>query len=542
MKIEIFTIKRLGFICILGFLLVALASCTDKYDDYNTNPNGIHDLSKDNLRYGFLTSMQLQVFPIGDDSNPYQRMCNLIGDAYGCYLTGTNSWSGNNNGMTYVPYEDWIKVPYEVAYTKFMPSYLKIREYSTEDKKPDAFAFAQVMKVFAMHRITDMYGPIPYSGLKESTNLLEYSSQESIYGQFFQELDSAIVELSKFVEGYGSDMRPFRRFDLIYDGDYSKWIKFANTLKLRLAMRIRYADPVSAKRYAEEAVNGSSGVLTENTDNALLKTKGSTIINHPMKMIWDDYNDSRMSSNMESFLVGYKDPRLPVYFQRALSKHKNAREYMGVRSGANFMNLYYNSYREFSAPNISVSTPVQWMVAAEAYFLRAEGALLGWDMGGTAEDLYNTGIAKSFEQHGISGAEAYINNSTNIPAAVTDIVYSGNSIASSSNFLSKITIKWDESATSEEKLERIITQKWLAIYPDGQEAWSEFRRTAYPKLFPVAANRSGGVVNTNIQIRRIPYPNAEYRNPESKPQVEKAVAELLKGADNGGTKLWWDKK
>lgn len=537
-----FNNRKQSILCVFGMMLFILASCTDKFSDYNTDPNGEDDLSKDYLWYGFITNMQMQVFPIGDDSNPYQRMCNLIGDIYACYLTGTNSWNSDRNGMTYTPYEDWIKVPYEVAFLKFFPNYSRIKDLAIEDKRPDALAMATIMKVFAMHRITDMYGPIPYSQLGGESKSTAYDSQESIYRQFFDELDESIEALTIFVEGYGENMRPLRKFDLIYEGNYVKWIKFANTLKLRLAMRIRYVDPVAAKKYAEEATSNSFGLVSENADNALLRTKGSTIINHPLKMIWDDYDDTRMSANMESFLVGYNDPRIAVYFQPSTYTGANTREYMGVRSGALYMYYYYSYYRMFSAPNITVSTPVQWMVAAESCFLRAEGALMGWSMNGTSEELYNEGIKKSFEQHGVTGADAYLQNNTNKPAAVRDVVYSGNTIAVGSSNLSTLTVKWDENAPNEEKLERIITQKWLAIYPDGQEAWSEFRRTAYPKLFPVANNTSGGAVDTQKQIRRIPYPNSEYLSVESGPEVVKAVAELLGGPDTGGTQLWWDKK
>ncbi|MDR0421405.1 MAG: SusD/RagB family nutrient-binding outer membrane lipoprotein [Proteiniphilum sp.] len=526
----------------VAFLFFALTACTDKFDEYNTNPNGVSDLGKDNLEYGFFSAMQLQVFPIGDDSNPYQRMCNLIGDIYSCYLTGTHSWNGDNNGMTYVPYEDWIRVPYEVAFSRFMPNYYKIVALARKDNKPDALALAQILKVFAMHRITDMYGPIPYSRLGGESKATPYDSQETIYKTFFKELEEAVTELNEFVESYGASMKPYKNFDLIYGGDYVKWIRFANTLRLRLAMRIRYADPVTAKKLAEDAIKAPYGVITENADNALLKTTGSTIINHPLKMIWDDYQDTRMSANMESFLVGYKDPRLPVYFQPATSTAANARQYMGVRSGAAYMRVLYNAYRAFSSPNVTVSTPVQWMVAAESWFLRAEGALIGWDMSGTAENLYVEGIKKSFEQRGVSGADAYSQNSTNKPAAVQDIIYFGNSVSASSGLVSTSTVKWNAAASTEESLERIITQKWLALFPDGQEAWSEFRRTAYPKLFPVATNNSGGAVNTLKQIRRIPYPNEEYQNPTAGPEVTKAVAELLGGPDTGGTQLWWDKK
>ncbi len=77
--------------------------------------------------------------------------------------------------------------------------------------------------------------------------------------------------------------------------------------------------------------------------------------------------------------------------------------------------------------------------------------------------------------------------------------------------MSKITIAWDASATNEKNLERIITQKWLAMFPcGGWEAWTDYRRTGYPRLFPVVVNNSGGTISTALQIRRIAYPSTEY--------------------------------
>ncbi|MNR08122.1 Susd and RagB outer membrane lipoprotein [compost metagenome] len=181
------------------------------------------------------------------------------------------------------------------------------------------------------------------------------------------------------------------------------------------------------------------------------------------------------------------------------------------------------------------------MCAAEVAFLRAEGALRGWSMGGTAQSFYEQGVKTSFEQYtlGSSDASTYLNNNTDTQAAYTDPINAANNIAANSPLLSKTTVKWDESASMEQKLERIITQKWIAIFPDGQEAWSEFRRTGYPKIFPVMNNQSGGTINTEKQIRRLPFSEDEYKNNQA--EVTKAVS-LLGGADNGGTKLWWDKK
>ena len=88
-------------------------------------------------------------------------------------------------------------------------------------------------------------------------------------------------------------------------------------------------------------------------------------------------------------------------------------------------------------------------------------------------------------------------------------------------------------------LERIITQKYLAIYPDGQEAWSEYRRTGYPHIFPAVLTATDCDVDGNLRPTRIPYSNDEYvKNLEN---VKKAV-QLLNGADNGATRVWWDKK
>jgi hypothetical protein len=113
-----------------------------------------------------------------------------------------------------------------------------------------------------------------------------------------------------------------------------------------------------------------------------------------------------------------------------------------------------------------------------------------------------------------------------------------NDVTISSPWLSTITIKWDDGDAFEKKLERIITQKWISVYPDGQEAWSEFRRTGYPKLFPVVINNSGGKVSTTTFIRRVNIPPDEYL---TNPQGAKRAAATLGGPDNGGTRLWWDK-
>lgn len=157
-------------------------------------------------------------------------------------------------------------------------------------------------------------------------------------------------------------------------------------------------------------------------------------------------------------------------------------------------------------------------------------------MGGTAKDFYEEGITLSFDQNGVSGATAYIADNTSTPLRFTDPLFSSFSYFGT---MSSIKIAWDSSASYETNLERIITQKWIAIYPDGIEAWSEFRRTGYPKLMPVLVNNSS-VVSTTRMARRLRYPNSEYTG--NLTNVQYAVSNYLGGVDNMATDLWWAKK
>lgn len=523
---------------IMCFSLI-MASCTDKFNDFNTDSNRLtdDDLERDYLAVGGLfATMQVDVIPTSDiDANEYQRAQNLTGDIFSGYMAAIGQWNGSSNNSTYnLYYGDWNDVGFDVAYRSVMGTWSQVKEKAVEYEMPSAFSVAQILKIASLHRITDNHGPIPYSRFGESSLGSPYDSQEDVYKAFFKELDEAIDELSAFVAA-DPTAQPLKKYDLIYKGDYVKWIKYANSLKLRLAMRISYVEPQLAKEMAQNAVNNQYGVITSNADNAILQSGLGVAVYNPLEVCWNRYADCRMGASMESFLKGYSDPRMEKYF--TLKKINNVEDYYGVRNGVVISNK--TSYEALSSPNVYANDPVLWMCAAEVYFLRAEGALWGWDMTGNdglsaAGDLYNKGIEVSFEQRGVSGYTAYVNDDTSVPANFTDKV-AGNSI----NAISTIKIKWDNSAGFEKNQERILTQKWLAMFPEGQEAWSEFRRTGYPKIFPVVRNNSGGTIDTNKQIRRVPFPQSEYN--ANKAEVDKAII-LLGGADNGGTRVWWDKK
>jgi hypothetical protein len=232
---------------------------------------------------------------------------------------------------------------------------------------------------------------------------------------------------------------------------------------------------------------------------------------------------------MECYLKGFNDPRLAAYFL----VNKNG-EYRGIRNGVAISST--SQYADASNFNMTSTSPIRFMAASEIYFLKAEAALRGWSAGGTAQSLYEQGINTSFTQSSVTSS-TYLTDATSTEAPYVDLSSDVNNVPAGSPYLSKITVKWNEADTYQHKLERIITQKWLGLWPDGEEAWAEFRRTNYPVLMPVVVNNSQGTISTTGFIRRLPFSANEYR--DNKDEVTKALS-LLNGPDNGGTRLWWD--
>ena len=229
---------------------------------------------------------------------------------------------------------------------------------------------------------------------------------------------------------------------------------------------------------------------------------------------------------MVSILGGYGDPRLEKF---GIAKGKKV---VGVRTGIPGLEETADKYKAvISNINVTTSTPGTIMTAAEAYFLLAEAALRGWNAGGSAKTYYEQGIAASFSDFGVPLGD-YLNNS-NVPAAWVDpLVADFNSPA-----VSTVSPKWDDAKTDEERLEKIITQKWIAAFPEGKQTWAEWRRTGYPKLFPILKNDSQGIITTEYGVRRLPFVLSEVsKNPEGYADAVK----LLGGPDNGATRLFWD--
>jgi len=516
------TIKKTA-ICIS---LLAAVSCTNNFDELNANPEGFTEtqLEQDfnNIKGSFAPIFNNII--VLTPEWKYQVQQGLQGDIWSGYMATPTPFRGGTNNTTYDLVDGWNGFAWGSAYGDVM-----FNAYSVEQKakgKYDQFySLSLILKVLGMHRVTDTYGPIVYSKFGTTEKTIEYDSQEEVYNQMFKELDFAVADLTKRVDA--GEASTFATTDLSgYKGDYQKWVKFANSLRLRLAMRIVKKNPTLAKAEAEKAISQKFGVMTTNDD--IFKVVSPNFTN-PIATISGAWQDVKMSADMESIMGGYQDPRLSVYFK---TSKQFPGEFKGVRTGIEI--AAKKDHEDFSeiGPIVN-SKEIVLMTTAEVYLLRAEGALRGWNMGGTAQSLYELGITNSFAQHGVSGVAAYIADNTKTAKDYVDPNFPVNNGAA----LNTVTVAWDAAASNEVKLQKIITQKWIAGFPEGQEAWSEYRRTGYPKLFPVLKNTSGGKISTALGVRRVNFVQSEKDGNAG--GVATGLAKLG-GPDTGGTRLWWD--
>lgn len=509
-----------------------LSACTKKFDTINTDRNTIATVGSAELPYLFAKAEQAAV----PSSGTYQVAQNLFADQYAQYFATTATYFPSDRNVIRM---DWVGAAFNPIYTAMVPQLQTI--FEAADPNSPEYALANIVWVEGFHKVTDYWGPIPYSQAGVPGNSVPYDPQDQIYDDFFKRLSSAVATLKS-----NTSASPYGSFDLIYKGNVSKWLKFANTLRLRLAMRISKVDPSRAKSEAEAAV--ADGVMTTSPDDDAFIQKSVTGNDNNGLSIMSDWNEFRMSAAMESVMTGYQDPRTSVYWlpDGATASNPNGNgQYDGLRNGltstqltdpANAATANAKVGARWSSPSFGgssdyLSTPQNVMVTAEAYFLRAEGALLGWNMGASAQSLYESGITNSMNQWGITDAAAiqsYI-NSTKTPIAPNDFL--------NSPPVSNAPVKWSSDPATE--LKQIAIQKWLALFPDGYEAWADYRRSRTFILYPVANSDNPDIPDPTTQyIRRIPFLLSETQN--NKAAVDAAIP-LLNGPDKVTTPLWWDK-
>lgn len=537
--------KKKLFVLLAGCLSGVFTACTEHFREINTDKSGITDEEME-IEYNHL-GIPLNIiqqgiyfnYDFGKGKNwPYQIMQNLSADMFSGYMHDYKPLNGGSSNSDYNLQDGWNGTFWQYTYGYVLPQIVRLENLARKEH-PVFFGIAKVLKVETMHRVSDYYGPVIYTrfGKKETAYLPD--TQEEAYRAFFNDLDTAVTVLSSQVETV-TETAALKPFDILLDGKSESWIKFANSLRLRLAIRMATVAPGLAKAEFLKGWEHPYGIFEAAPERVEVSTRNGYA--NPLGEINRVWDEVYMNASMESILNGYDDPRRQRYFEpcpedvTVRDVHGNDSvtvrlkgRYKGIRQGTCFSHTWYASH---SKAYVDVSSPAILMTAAEVWFLRAEAALRNW----TPEDAgacYRQGVVASFHQWDVSGENDYL-QSTRLAADYTDAFEPDNDMEARC----RVSPAWIETASDEIKLEKIITQKWLALFPEGCEAWAEQRRTGYPRLFPVRINNSkNGCIDTKTMIRRLNFPS-DLTDMEA--GLYEALTEALGKPDHAGSRLWWD--
>ncbi len=423
--------------------------------------------------------------------------------------------------------------------------------------KPEWRAVALIIQAYAAHEIVDFYGAMPFNDWRNVNRIppLKYDKGSDVYNQIFLDLDEAIAILKErkpSSEEIAKIEDPLLK--TFTQGKWQNWVKFANCIKLRMAMNIVDYDQAMAQQKAEEAVNDDIGVLTENDSRDLAYYMEDYNASNVWWFMGNMWHDIRLGASFENILKHFNHPLLSRWFDTSAYaiKDKNTGvqavpDIYGMRCGLNMSSTNTTGKDKGNyGPFATLTNEYQYMAQpffkrVEVLFLRAEGALRGWAMGGEAKEFYEAGIRLSLTDDGVNGNEplsaemidTYINQTA---ADVRKVDYI-DPYNQENNIAGRVAIdvKWDEADSKELKLEKIITQKYIANFPMGAEAWTTFRRTGYPRLFPPKVNSSD--VDTELQIRRIPIEETSNNTLEIA-----SLVEALGAPNSAATRVFWDKE
>ena len=456
------------------------------------------------------------------------------------------------------------------------------------DYMPEIKAIYLTLLNYAAIENVDLFGPLTYYDNKGNFDgsSFEYDRVKDIYYQAKADIDAAI-ECFKYYKDHRSEAYKKQIGRIIgvyatllssYDTDHSDlsvWIRFANSLKLRMAIHMSKVEPATAKQWAEEAVAG--GVIENEADEiGLFPSKFGTA--HPLVEIMG-WNDIVMGASFINLLQNLDHPYMKYLFTKnsiALEKSKQAVSgtsapavtpkggvYVGMRNGVTpgiGRAADANPYCGYSTLDktyfAECNPPLYLMKVSEVNFLRAEGALRGWNMGGTAQSFYERGIRTAYLEDRNNSDNKYMNYvddylKVDAPKGIAYVDPQG--LTPDMPSVTKIGVKWNEDDSKETKLEKIITQKYIASFPYSYESWVDLRRTGYPKLFPILNTEHGDgtikpgdpkVQTADNIMRRIPWiPDDSQKKEDIKATGIPALSEDTNNkpaTDTQMQRLWWD--
>ncbi|UIR54750.1 SusD/RagB family nutrient-binding outer membrane lipoprotein [Sphingobacterium sp. SRCM116780] len=498
------TLKNIAYLGVGTFLLLGNTSCTKDFEKINTPPTSVTSVDP-----ALLLSRVLR-------DGTFQESGEVPNNKFG-------SWVQHWAGGPVVPVSRYFEGPENLIWSQHFQLLRNIVQIKQELKGLEndpagrsKLAIAEIYEVYLYQRLTDLFGDIPFSEITQSSTTInrtpKFDKQEDIYPALVQHLDAALAKLTAGDSSYGTA-------DFFYGGSIDKWKKFGNSLKLRLGMRMRYANPSLAQQTVTTALSSEYGLLASNADNAAVATFNNAQAenqNPILRMFTTGSADLRYLANtLVNTLKTYDDPRLPLLAQPVTINGNTVYQGIGVALTDNELSQLIRA--NYSTPNKStwfsltaVAIPSYAMTYSDVCFYKAEAALLGW--GATNSEAHTQFV------NGVKAAFALPPyNLTSLPSTYEQQVLSFTGL------------------TDAQKMEKIGTQKWIQLFGRNMEAFAEWRRTGYPVLTP---GPNPGSTNGKIPRRGI-YSSEEAELNEA--NYKEAVARLSNG-DSFLSKVWWDKR
>ena len=467
-----------------------LGGCTSNFDEINSDPDALETGAPTNmLGYALRETMTRQA---GFDAT----------EAWAGYIVKIQYMDNYN----YLPTNNTYGNKFSNCYRRvvLLDDILALTEENADELKNIRWA-SRIFKEYLWLLNTDQFGDIPYTDankVEDGQMKPKYDSQEIIYPAILENLKAIADEMAA---GLGSDN--IGEGDFLFGGNIQRWQKFCNSLRMRAAMRIVNVAPDLAKSTIEEICQNQAAypLLETSAENAYFYWQGSSPYFEPYYNDFRTRDDYGMSNIFVNHLKSMNDPRISAIMQPAATDG----EYRGFENGAlsapsNFQAISRMGvmYREDPAG----FTPL--LKSCENYFIMAEAAMRGWNVGISAQEAYETAVKLSMDDNGVSAADAE-----------TYLANAG---------------KWDNT------LERIYMEEWVALFKENCEAWSLYRRTGYPKEIRTSGEYPGkfcsfGTAHNDVPFR-MPYPDNEYQY--NKENVEAATVDVV---DNTwGKQMWWD--
>lgn len=476
-------------IYIIYMLLTAIfVGCTDKFEEFNTDQKNPAVASGNSL----FTNGQKELADQVNQTNVNQNIYKLVAQ----YWTETTYIDESNYDLVTrnIPKQIYRYMIRESLSdlneaARLIPEETGVTEVPTIQNR---LAIIELLKAYAFGQLVDVFGMVPYSEALDISNVYPtYDDGAAIYSDLIAKIDAALASLDPNQGSFGSA-------DLFYGGDVASWIKFGNTLKVKLGIALADANPALAKSTVE---SGVAGAFESSADDCMMPYLSARPNQNPLyeEIVATGRKDYVVANTIVDKMNSLNDPRRAFYFTEFNG------EYVGGEYG------YSNSYGNYSHINDAILAPDFhgfMMTYTELLFYLAEAAERGFSVPLTAAEYYNMGITNSIIEWGGTQAEAVI-------------------------YLAQPSVNYATApdASADGWREKIGTQSWIANYTKGLEAWTTWRRLDYP-VFNVPENWTSVM---DIPTR-FTFPIEEQTlNPANYTEAADAV-----GGDEMTTKIFWD--